>query len=326
MICYAPNPFNLRKNVVLFYGCHKTGQFILDDYMGSDRFRRELIEIKRRRTAASSDYGQIVVSTHVDPAQVAHIRDRDFNLPVHATSNRPVFPIAARQASGHRIVDAKVAAKSSIVDISLVLELRGICEDEIKKVLEREDAFVSEDYFEWNSQDVGLHVTLFEFAFHFGGDKIDTARGIFGAMSRRLKEELSDIRSSYVELVGCEVTESTVMTYADFPSNFIDGVQQRCDKVSKSLASDDGIVNLRRVPFPIHCSLVRFGRNPSNRKKRIDEVAARFRRRSFGIHGVSELSLLLASRQPYDGVDERVTIALERRDEEGIAVVVSGED
>jgi hypothetical protein len=311
MICYAPNPFNIQKNVLMLYGCHRFGQVLLEQWLDSKesllvlkRIRRSLIATK----PAGPQFGQIAIhSSYSSTADAPEAyKFRDIAVFGNERSNMPFFPLAVRagriETNGF-CKDQGAANEERIIDISLVAQLDVELRDRIDAVFHERLASLNNPYWE-AKMGIGLHVTLYEFATYQSDDSLPRARRYAEDLKfkRGLEARLSEFQSEWLLLAGVDLVQSSVLVRAYLPPTFVDEIQKAC----KELAQGIGYFNRLRVPFPLHCTVVRFRSVPDEvQVAELHRFAEEFRKYTFGKVRLEKLSVLLMTKSPYQDPDDK---------------------
>jgi hypothetical protein len=197
-----------------------------------------------------------------------------------------------------------------MVDISLIIELSKHDQQLINNIDEFFQAklpFLQGHYFESKVQDIGLHVTLYEFATYETHETL--AEGImqFTELEKLLMKRRVVPNMPRLSLVGCEVFPSSIVLYADLPTGFIDVVRETC----QNLLPMSRYLNRLCIPFPLHCTAIRFSRELNAEEQHQLRVFANpYRKQVFGEFNVEMVSLLLTRKQPYQDVERRLDLKL----------------
>lgn len=314
LIYYAPNPFNVQKKVLILYGCHRVGQYLLEDWLQTPDAARFLRNLRRDQP---NPIGQIVIrSSFLAPKHAENYEFRKTHLIKNQATNQPFFPfvIPSKRISQDGFgIDEAALQRGGMVDISLVIELPRHQADFLQTIesyfLDRPDLqFLASHFREAQGHDPGLHVTLYEFATHKTQKTLQEGIEHFDELSRLLGQTMISASAPMLHLAGFDVFPTAIVLYADLPSQFVDQIGEACHR----MLPESAYLNRRRVPFPLHCTLFRFSKPLSaeeqQRLRLLADVNAH--RRSFGQLQVRTLSLLLTRRQPYQEVDSRFEIQL----------------
>ncbi len=319
MICYGPNPFNLQKSVLILFGCHRVGQYLLElwlQHRESSRMFRKLL-----RNVGKPSYGQIVLYSPFEQQQRESFRFTNIQVMENRATRSPFFPFRLRSrrvAKDPLETDAGAVGQGPLLDISLILEIVKNHVSfvlEIERFLEEVVPIKDDIWVESKGRDVGLHITLYEFATYGSLETQEEARSRFRdiapTLEQKLQQRMADVDSLEFSLVGCEVFPSSIVLNADLPTQVLDIVREECG----TLSSGQRYFNGSRTPFPAHCTLVRFRRVPTpDEKAGLLSMAKEFRRREFGRGQIQTLSLILAKQRPFQDVDCRHEIKVTRRD------------
>lgn len=315
MVCYAPNPFNLQKNVLIFYGCHRVGQYLLEEWLYSPESDAALRRMFRGRADDAPPWGQIALYA---PFSSPCRADEDFKFKeIRAARNKArrsfYFPFglpSERITTAGFAADAGVIQQGALVDISLIVELskqdQGLA-GAVDGFLREKLPFLHGHYWESQVQQIGLHVTLYEFATHPSHDTLAEGIELFTQLEGGLAQRLAAVHPPQMSMTGCEVFPSAIVLYADLPAAFLDAVREACD----GLLPETAYFNRRRVPFPVHCTAVRFGKGfTKEEQQQLRGFAAAHHKQVFGEFQVQRLSLLLTRKKPYQDVERRFDLEL----------------
>jgi hypothetical protein len=315
MICYGPNPFSWQKRVLLLYGCHRVGQLLLERWLRDPHGATVLRRIAESDHVTEPAMGQVVVSGQFVDDPHKTYKFTKFHTIQNASQNIAFFPFAIprrRLATGDFAVDRGAARQGPMVDISLVVEIRNVSarlEARLEKFFLKKLDFLKDHWLESRVRDIGLHVTLYEFATHETEESLGEGIQHFRRLAGTLEPNFAG-QSPHLSLVGCEVFPQSIVLCSYLPASFLDNVRETC-QIS---ASRIDYFNTCTMPFPLHCTIVRFSERLSNEQQaELQRFAAEFRRFSFGQIGLRKLSLLLTRREPYQDVLFRKEIALPRR-------------
>ncbi len=324
MICYAPNPFNVQKKVLILYGCHRVGQYLLERWLNQDEAAAILGKILENRSDASPAFGQIVLNGGFSESS-GEYKFTDFHVIHNHTNELPFFPFAVRSkrivTHGFEI-DYKPVQQNPMVDISLIIELakhNSQLTGSIDRFFRKELPSLNDQYWESaQTSDIGLHVTLFEFATHETHQTLSEGIEQFNILAQKLPNELYNelanelnvVRSPRLSLIGCDVFPQSIVLYADLPVSFLDVVRRICHRYLPK----NRYFNRMRMPFPLHCTIIRFTRElKSEEQQQLMTFADKYRRHEFGEFYVQTLSLLLAQREPYQEAPHQVIFELPAR-------------
>jgi len=307
MICYAPNPLSVQNRILVLFGCHRVGQYMLEQWLRSAECKSVLRRLLDSRN--TSRLGQIVLHSAFERKSPEHYVFSDIRATPNAARNGlPFFPfnVPSRRVKdvGFR-ADARAVEPKPMVDISLIAELSkndGQLVTEIDGFFREKLPFLRNHYWETELKDVGLHVTLFEFATYESRHTTVKDGERFVKLQNALAMELTKIAELELPLAGCEVFPTSIVLYADLPSRFLVRVRDIC----REAAPENDFYNKRHVPFPVHCTVIRFtGGFSSEDQKQLIKFADAYRQYSFGGLKLHTLSLLLTQKQPYQEVGRR---------------------
>jgi hypothetical protein len=321
MICYAPNPFNVQRSVLILYGCHRVGQYLLEDWLLSPESTRTFRRLLRRQTIPAPAFGQIVLHGAFEHEGGESYELKDVNVIVNTRGQIPFFPFDVRlerTTVQNFIIDNKAKRKGSMADISLVIELGHTDHvpqsgSDIDRFFQDKLPFLEDHYWESQATGIGLHVTLYEFATHMANDKafnerFEERREQFGTLRDALEERQAELYQTHLSLVGYEVFPSSIVLYSDLPTDFVERVRKICGDIS----SGHSYYNMRRLPFPLHCTVVRFTEDIVERdRNKLLSLAASCRKHVFGKFQVKTLSLVLTEQQPFQSVGDSYEVELD---------------
>jgi hypothetical protein len=302
-IYYLPNPFNVRKSVLILYGCHRVGQYLLEDWLYSPQ--SALLSRKLAKSlATTSNFGQIVLNGSYTQISEDYSFKR-IRMFKNTSTNLPFFPLnvpSNRSPFNKTKADPRVLNEGKMVDISLIVEVNrndSQLADAIENFFDQNLEFTKEHYKESTVKDIGLHVTLYEFATYETHEMLEEGIKQFDTLRQSFKLALT--RKPQLSLIGCEVFSSSIIIYADLSTDFLDSIIEMC----RDISPENRYFNRRRVPFPLHCTVIRFKKELSEySRKQLQSFAESHRKYTFGEISVQTLSLVLAKKHPYQDVEE----------------------
>jgi hypothetical protein len=321
LICYAPNPFNAQKRILILFGCHRVGQYLLESWLENPRTITLLKSLLRKEHLLNNKFGQIALHA----SYIMSHDDKYIFKRINTTSNKSLkgisfFPysVQSRKISINDFEIDKGVSQDPMVDISLIIELSKNDTNIIKnieKYFQKEFHFMTGHYWESQVEEIGLHVTLHEFSNYDSHETLSEASLIFKKLEVELPGKIIELAQKYNELsrknkdrpstrmslVGCEVYPSSVIIYADLSTNFLEDIGEICRTISKN----NRYFNRLRIPFPLHCTVIRFNRDLNeDEKTKLKSFSNMIesRKYNFGDFTVHNLSLLLTSKKPYQDV------------------------
>lgn len=324
-----PNPYNIRREVLIFWGT----QPLFHDCLISPLVL-DLLEKARdaREKGLCSGGWQFVISPSLERNQemtMEYVGTGDFLNRKKGFSDRSVVPIELRPTAPpfQKIVpDLRLRKKPEdrrMLDISLLLDLTDI-QEEVKRRLRNWGApeflfDIDKVYQESARENVGLHVTLYEFAHHTGGCWISEEEKykLFSNLHEQTEIELStQVLPLTIRLLHAELLPDTIFLYTDFSlqsgrdkENFPARTLTRIRKTCNQLADQDRkMFNLRRMPFPYHCTLWRFVEDFSmqvNELEQIRQFVKSTKGKILGEFKVESIILTMAEAEPFDNVISR---------------------
>ena len=322
MIALFPNPFNVRKQVLVLFGCHREGQFTLEEWLRSEEVRETVdgisrvpkegtraIQILVDRTLGSADRS-------VQPMAPEAIR----NL---ADGNRFwVTPLNRSEIGEALIVNESCSQPHSLYDLSLVLQLPLQAQSAIAQTVASRLG-ISDLYWEHSSCEIGFHVTLYEFLTH-PRPEVQLMRRL-EAITPLLAEAFGQTQDREVvggvtvKIRGLELLPSALVSNVEFldesgnHATWLDSVRQWCEKavVRADLTERGDLLNSMRAPFPTHLTICRFNRELSEAEQsRLSRVASDSRGLELLTFPVESVFLTVATQSPYRGVQPVKTIVL----------------
>jgi hypothetical protein len=179
-------------------------------------------------------------------------------------------------------------------------------------------------FWEDSQSDIGFHITLFEFLIH--GDPNEEMMERLEALAQALFDELSGSDLLPEEVLGrvrqLESLSNSLFAYVDFlgsdgePVGWMDSVRQWCEASVDSLrtlneAFQGGIINILKVPFPLHVTLCRFPRalEPPERKK-LQNLISESRRKELTRFPITSVALVVGRKTPYNDTKTVGTVLL----------------
>ena len=314
MVCYAPNPFNVQKDVLILYGCHRVGQYLLEQWLhgrGGAALCRELF--RGRRATGHPVWGQIALYSHFVKKGLEHYDFTAIRTMKNSATGKSFFPFSISTGRLERDgfkKDRGALQQTPMVDISLVVELKKRNEELCARIVEwlrKELPFLQGNFWEADCADVGLHITLHEFATHESHASLPQGVEELKRIEEVLRGGLHGLGRIEACLTGCEVFPASVVIFVDVPTEFLEAVRA----VGLQARNDGGYLNRFRVPFPLHCTVIRFTEQLSqSEQQQLRQFAAAHRRHVFGRVLVEQLSLLLTCKRPYQDVHARRELSL----------------
>jgi hypothetical protein len=321
MIAVFPNPFNVRKKVLLLFGCHREGQFTLESWLRGEEIRT--IVDSFHSTVKDRDVGawalQIIVNRvwRLSPT-TEPIKAEAITNPL----NRQPFWFArlSRESAGDAfIINKNYSEPHDLYDLSVVAILEPEYQRRLREAVSSR-ARMPELYWEDQQSEVGFHITLFEFCTHHSDHPqllaklMGVGEWICRTLSRTRAARPNQIQA---RLRGIDMLPSALVSYVDFldeegqATSWLDSVRSWCEECvgqePAGLEVEANLLNLMRVPFPVHVTLCRFDRElPEPDQINIRELVARTRSLELFRFPIRNLTLTVARRSPYRNV-KRVT-------------------
>jgi hypothetical protein len=316
MVALFPNPFNIRKKVLILFGCHRQGQFTLEDWLRGAEVRDIVDAI-----AKSGNKGSVAVQILIDrtlvptdgdvqPVAVAAeaIRNLSDGKQFWCTQlNRVDIGEVLTVNAGH-------STPQSLYDVSIVVPLPACDQAQLEERL-RSSLGLADLYWERDNCEIGFHVTLYEFLTHRHPDAQllkhleDAAQRICDALGQAHGNELPDMTTA--RLRGIEVLPAAVISYVDFLdkdgscSNWLDSLRRWCEKSASraGLGARTNLLNAMRVPFPAHTTICRFSREIAELEEgQLWKVANESRGLELLRFPIDNVALTIATKSPYRSV------------------------
>jgi hypothetical protein len=330
MICVFPSPFNLRKRVAVLFGCHREGQFAVEQWLRSEGVRPAVLSLASKVPPPDEAAAAIqIVIQSGDPIPrggrlpqawktLAIPNSDEGGSPFWLTPLKAVGPSEALQ------VNTDCATAGEMYDISLIAELTTEDRDRLAQVVMRRVG-APDLYWESRECELGFHITLYEFCTKDapGADlrfKLDQTVNLLRAALTRtgVGEAPSSVR---VSVRGMETLPRAVISYVDFPSDNVSGpnwlatlrcwCEEKVKWMARQAGQHDGILDGRRIPFPAHITLCRFNRPiDAELAGRLEELSRQSRYEELLQLDVKSLSLVVGRRRPYRDVKVVHKIAL----------------
>jgi TIR domain len=320
LISMFPSPRNWRKRILSLFGCHREGQFTVEEWLRGP-------EIEAVADSIVENVNQNEIVDHAIQIVVDHAGAPSSGGFLGASTSAAISNLrnGGRRYWATRVGDLHLGPeieaneqcriRDPMYDISLLAVLDEPLQERLHALLPDELRALSL-YWEGQECDIGLHVTLFEFMIHDASALTD---GEFDLIGRTIMQGLSDHPTHRLpncgrgQIRGIDVARSAVISYVDFDTdpetgiNWLQGIEEWCMRASRPTASSarDGrsLLNVRRVPFPPHVTLCRFGDEPdSNLAARLRLLADTSRFLTLQEIGVSKVVLAAARRRPYKDV------------------------
>jgi hypothetical protein len=328
MLSIFPSPFNLRTRIMSLFGCHRSGQFALENWLRSEDLNAVVEAAENFLTGRPrTDTIQIVVDAESRAPGGGVL---DLTVPCAALPNlhdegRPFWTRELSVAGPDTTIEPnpECVRQSPMYDISLVVRLDRHIEAAIRQEVENR---VGTNDFYWEDQecDIGFHVTLFEFCTHDDASKnlTDALDAIVHPLGDALRHANGALLPSAgsARLRGIELVNSALISYVDFlprgksDTNWLEAVHVWCERSARHVEEQLHVARLfnkRRVPFPAHVTLCRFQREvEAVTAERLRGVSAATRLLDFGTLPLASVQLAVARKRPYRDVTERVTIPL----------------
>lgn len=316
MIAIFPNPFNIRKRILVLFGCHREGQITLENWLRSDECR-EIVECIEKVETKNTQAIQIIVDKTLglptwinQPPATEALRNLSDGQRFWCT------PLSQHAIGNRAVVNKSCMESENIYDVSLVVPLP--IEEQaqfLQLVTERIGKF--ELYWEHEKCDIGFHITLYEFLTHYRPDP--PLQMQLDNLTPRLYEELRNIQHSHMSMKviarirGIEFLPTAVVSYVDFfdqsdrYTNWLDSVRRWCDASVAPMMHMPGdsrnLLNVMQVPFPVHVTLCRFDRDiTESRQVNLRRIANELRSLELLRFPIDAASLMVARKSPYRDV------------------------
>jgi len=321
MIVRFPNPFNVRKQVLILFGCHRAGQFTLEEWLRGEEVR-EIVD----GLANSLNRGQYAVQILVDRT-LDHIDRNIQGVAPEAIKNLEnsqrfwLTPLSRSEVGETLLVSEECSKPHDIFDLSLLLQLPSQIQSELKDILTVKLGF-DDLYWENTECEIGFHITLYEFLTHHRPDPQLLRR--LEAITPRLCDALGQLQRDLVECTtvrirGLELLPTALIAYIDFlddlmcPTAWLDSVRSSCEQaaVSAGWTAHSDLWNSMRVPFPVHITICRFSRELSETEQsRLSLIANEYRGVELSVFSVQSAVLAVAGQSPYRKVQSVKTLEL----------------
>lgn len=329
LISIFPSPFNFRKNVINFYGCHRDGQVTLENWMRGFEVEKVVDMIAAVRAADDPRlYSTQIVVNSDGPPNRGHFVDplRSSGAIPNIREGRPFWLTrvnAFPPPEGIEVND-HCRAEGPMYDISLIVELNEETQSCLAEQM-RTHVPAPEIYSENEHCNIRFHITLYEFCTHDrpSPQELEQLEAAFTLLRSTLHDEgVPEARPGQVQLRGFDLTHAALISYVDFlpthrkEENWLEHVRTWCDAaVQRMLGKIDvpRLFNKRRVPFPPHVTLCRFAEPVSPElAQRIRDVTTSRRHAVLSPIEIDSLSLATATQRPYQKVDVRERFALRK--------------
>ncbi|MBN2500513.1 MAG: hypothetical protein JXB38_07055 [Anaerolineales bacterium] len=325
MLCYLPNPFNLQKNVLILFGCHRVGQYLLEAWLRDPQSERALRKLFRRHNFADQPYGQIVMFSPYKYAAEEQVSFEKIQLVQNTHNKLPFFPIqlSAQAISQNNFkLDQRTKTPQRMVDISLLVSLAdndATLTKSIETFFKQNLPFLDGQYLESNVAEIGLHVTLYEFATHLGDEQNAFANDQYKLLAGVLQDSLKAIPGTTMGITGYEILPTNIILHVDFPRTFISQIQEACQQAVQSVRGNaqnattpaDKLFNINHMPALLHCTAIRYRTEFSEEnQEKLRAAAQTSSRHHFGNMDIDQLSLMLVTKQPYQNVQQKDKIDL----------------
>jgi hypothetical protein len=318
--CVFPNPYNIRREVLLIFEDGHKSRLFLDKSRVSSVLNL-LKEARKTRNHNSISGGcEIVVESSSRDNACQKYKHRGNTSTPWSDEKRPyrsITPVQIRPVEppfAGIIPDSKLKQhpnKRRMIDISLQVDLTEYRTDIEQCLLDwgAPDFLFDPDivYQEALRENVGLHVTLYEFA-HYSGisqfSRQDTDVS-FSDLYEQLKCELShDVSPFTIRLLHADLFSDNVFLYCDWKGN-LRGIREICDHLADRYGEQ---LNVRRMPFPSHCTLWRFMEDADIKEdelNRLQEFVKSTRGKIIGEFRIESVILTLAELEIFDKISVR---------------------
>lgn len=321
MLATFPSPFNVRKRVMVLFGCHREGQFTLEDWLQSDNAVATAATLTE--SLANHSEESVAVQIVVDRAGEAPASGFMTHAGTGAVANfsrnaEPLWlTVLNRRKPEERVrVDPHFSHRGPMHDISLLAVLDRASQEKLKAAA-LSLIGTPNLYWEDEQQDsVGFHITLYEFCTHAAPGEERTAEldRLAGSLASSLagQQELHAPTATRATVYGIELMPTGVICYVRFPYeefgvNWLERVRIWAEHSAEHAVhggSARDLLNSMHVPFPPHITLARFDRELDPAVlARIRENANRTRHRQTMALDIAGLSLAVARRRPYNEVE-----------------------
>lgn len=317
MIVLFPNPFNIKRDVLILFGCHRSGQYALESALQSAALKRNLALLTERLQAARPGYlaAQIIVEGLLKGSDTHN--PTSYKTRAVENNAEPSDPFWLATLSKHTeqaqlTGDGRCENPTSIFDVSLLVVLSRPEQQQLRKAVgaSLDDLDM---YWENVQGEIGFHVTLFEFLLHR-----EPAEELVERLQVLAEALLDGLKGSGLipeQVVGrvrqLEILSNSLTAYADFlspegePTGWMDGIRKWCEAVvarigTSETGSEHGLMNAASVPFPLHVTLCRFPRalDPSAQMK-LQALVTESRRKEFVRFPIKSVALVVGRKSPY---------------------------
>src|ERR1035437_1327058 len=322
LISVFPNPFNVSKSVIVLMGCHREGQFTLEEWLrrpesgvAFDLLRSAVPYSERRNTAV-----QLVIN-RAGPTPYGGIVEFDAGIdaiPYIEDGGRPfwLYKLQSLPKDFDIATDAATLVDEEVYDVSVIARLSDDAHRNLKQDIFAE---VQEPdlYWEDEASIVGFHITVYEFLPHIKPDQrlVTTLNDFLREINESMEQTSVNERPSLTTAVirGIETMQHALICYVDFPvadvsaPHWIEGVRLWCEAALHRTSFRSGpmsaVLNRRRVPFPTHITLCRFNKPITGELEgRLRALPCGRRYRQRAVVQVDSLYLTVAKRRPFKDV------------------------
>ncbi len=282
-------------------GIIKVGQFLLENWLFSYESKKLSNYFLSKYDDFLIDGGQIVLHSTYMKKREENYKFKKINIIYNKGKNRPYFPFPQIYKIQKDMLskDNNTIINVPMTDISLIIKLTR---DDIRKFAKNINdkiKFLENQY--WDKQsNIGSHITLYEFAMHDICDKnmLDNAMKNYNIIYDYLKSKIMEFGIVNLSIGGYEMFSKSISLYIELPIKFLEKIEKICTDSIK----ENEIINLKRTPFPLHCTLLRFkedivGDRYYEIKKFIEENRNYVHQKE-----IKKLSLVLATKKPYSDV------------------------
>jgi hypothetical protein len=312
MIVLIPNPLNVHKRVLIFFGCHREGQFALQNWLSS-REAAEVIEEVHRSDRSGCSALQILVDQEFappanmrGPGSVKAIKNLEDNK--HFWITKLHTEEMGDKADG----DTNDSVSHELYDISLVVPLPPNIKEEF---ISRAPELQRIPDLDWENEEpgIGFHITLYEFLHHDRPDAYlqnqlsDLLRQLCDVLKGEKKNNLPGGIKARVR--GFEFLATAVVSYVDFLDengrccSWLDRMRNWCEGSidrAELAQRDKELLNAMRVPFPVHVTLCRFSRIlRKSEQSSLIRIADEWRNQELMRFPLTSASLTVAMKSPY---------------------------
>ena len=330
MFVMFPNPYNVRRRVLILFGCHRIGQFALEHWLRSADIAVTCAQLAPQLEQERRD--DIALQIIVDRVRDVHHEQGEWAAPCearavpnHAQGGQPfwITRLSDHSCDDPFQVNLQCANGAGMFDLSLLYIIdkarqKGLA-NRVRGLINGADL-----YWEDEQCDIGFHVTLFEFATHHDPDEL-----LAVALDRAANTVLAGLRRAKIptetkaRIRQLELLPRALVSYVDFldeegqPSDWLNAVRSWCEgcampMITRERNAAKPLFNALRAPFPQHVTLCRFNREINVAEREAFKLAVRqMRYREFCQIPLKSVALTIARKTPYCEVLPVGTIELQ---------------